>query len=64
MKQRKSPFKRQRKANPSGSQLMDLVAAGFRAADELGIDWVAMMREQLQEEGILPKPKEPKNDNH
>jgi hypothetical protein len=59
----KEPKRRKLKA-PSGSELMDLVAAGFRAADELGIDWVAMMREQLQEEGIIPKPKEPKNDNH
>jgi hypothetical protein len=42
---------------------MDLIAAGFRAADQMGIDWVALMREQLVAEGVLPKPKEPKDDN-
>jgi hypothetical protein len=39
------------------------MAAAFQAIDELGFDSVAMMREQLVEEGVLPKPKEPKDDN-
>jgi len=55
--------KRRKLKAPSGRELMDLIAAAFRAADEMGIDTVAIVREQLQEEGILAKPKEPKNDN-
>jgi hypothetical protein len=37
--------------------------AVLQAADELGLDSVAMVREQLRLEGALPNPKKPKDDN-
>jgi hypothetical protein len=43
--------------------MMRLMNIALRAADELGMDSVAMVREQLQAEGVLPKPKGPKDDN-
>jgi hypothetical protein len=61
---RESAFKHRREACPSGKEFIDLMKRAFHAADELGLDWAALMREQLQEEGVLPKPKEPEDDKH
>jgi hypothetical protein len=60
------PKRRTRKTNPSGREFRDRIARAFQAIDELGFDSVALMREQLRNEGVLPKPNEPdvpKDDN-
>jgi hypothetical protein len=60
------PKRRKRKTNPCGGKFSELMAASFNAIDELGFDSVAMMRDQLRNEGVLPKPNEPdvpKDDN-
>jgi hypothetical protein len=42
---------------------MRLMTAALQAADEIGIDSVAIVREVLEAEGFVPEPKEPKNDD-
>jgi len=47
---------------PSGTEIMRLMTAALQAADEIGIDSVAIVREVLEAEGVLTK-KENKNED-
>jgi hypothetical protein len=48
---------------PSSTEIARLMAAALLAADEIGIDSVAIVREVLEAEGVLDKPKESKEPN-
>jgi hypothetical protein len=48
---------------PSSTEIARLMAAALQAADELGIDSVAIVREVVEAEGVLTKPEEPKDAN-
>lgn len=54
----KEPKRSKLAAKTSASEIMRLFTAALHAADEMGLDSVAIVREQLQDEGILPKDKD------
>jgi hypothetical protein len=49
------------KANPNGGEVMQLMTAALQAADEMGIDSVAIVCEVLEAEGFPTGPKSKEN---
>jgi len=55
MKPQESAFKRRREAGHSAGEIMHLFSAALHAADEMGLDSVAIVREVLEAENVSPK---------